>query len=402
MKGREQDSQEGDEENSITDLLAQPKSFSGKREHLRRFVDSLGEQDQKSWNQWRKKYPNVRPDLRGLDLTIQNIRGINLHRMNLGWARLEGAQLQALTSWEVNFADADLRWANLDGADLSLSVFDRANLQYSRFIKAILTDVSARKADFRHANLSHAVLNGAHLEGAKLRGARVVGISTWEIEVDGDTDQRELILEELGDFIEDWVDETDQGYKERVIGRVDHLEAVQLLYLLRNKHKLKTVIDAVTSNLVLILGNFSEERMKILRSVEMKLAQLRYAPVIFDFEMPSDRDLIETVSLLANLSCFLIVDLTEPASTPLETMLIAPQIGVPLAPIIQKGERPFSLFNSLQAKYWWVLPTWTYRNEKNLINNLETEIVDKCEKKRKLLRRRRHAELHRLASPSLH
>ena len=397
MKTKDQESPEFEQEMSFADLETQPKSFIGKREHLHRFIASLGERHQKSWNDWRKNHPNVRPDLRGLDLRTENIHAVNISGMNLGWARLEKAQLPGLRAWNVNFADADLRHANLDGADLSLSVLDRANLQYCRFIKTILTDVSARKTDFRHANLSHAVLNGAHLEGANLAGARVVGVSTWEVEIDEDTNQHDLILEELGDFIEDWVDETDQGYKQRVIGRVDHLEAVQLLYLIRNKDKLKTVIDAVTSNLVLILGNFSKERMKILRSIEKKIAELRYAPVIFDFDMPCDRDLIETVSLLANMSCFLIVDLTEPASTPLETMLIAPQIGVPLAPIIQKGERPFSLFNSLQAKYWWVLPTWTYRNEQHLIKNLETEVVEKCEKKRSTLRRRRRSELKRLA-----
>jgi len=399
MKIKDQESQEPNEEKPFADLEAQPKSFIGKQEHLHRFLEALGERHQKSWNRWRKDRPNVRPDLRGLDLRTENIHTINIGGMNLGWARLEWAQLPGLRSWNVNFADSDLRHANLNSADLSLSVFDRANLQYCKFVKATLTDVRARNADFRHANLSHAVLNGAHLEGAKLNGARVVGLSTWGVEIDEKTQQDDLILEELGDFIEDWDDE---GYKERVIGRVDHLEAVQLLYLIRNKEKLKTVIDAVTSNLVLILGNFSGDRMNILRAIEQKLAQLRYAPVIFDFDMPCDRDLIETVSLLANLSCFLIVDLTEPASTPLETMLIAPQIGVPLAPIIQKGEQPFSLFNSLQAKYWWVLAPWTYRNEKHLINNLETQVVDKCEKKRSDLRRRRRTNLNRLASPDLH
>jgi len=397
VRSTKQQSKHTGDEKLITDLEHQPKSFIGNREHLHRFIEALAERRPNSWNRWRKK-TNTRPDLRGLDLGIENIHLINISGMNLSRARLEWAQLPALRAWNVNFADSDLRHANLSSADLSLSMFDRAKLHYCSFIKTILTDVFARKADFRHANLSHAVLNGAHLEGADLRGARVVGISAWEVVLDKQTHQEGLILEELGDFIADW--SSDEGYKQRVMGRVDHLEAVQLLYLIRTPEKLKTVIDSVTSNLVLILGNF--ERLKILESIERKLAELGYAPVIFNFEAPLDRDLIETVSLIANLSCFLIVDLTDPASTPLETMLIAPQIGVPLAPIIQLGNHPFSLFNSLQAKYWWVLPPWTYRNEKHLINNLETQVVDKCEKKRSDLRRRRRTTLNRLASPDLH
>jgi hypothetical protein len=115
--------------------------------------------------------------------------------------------------------------------------------------------------------------------------------------------------------------------------------------------------------------------------------------VIFDFDAPADRDLIETVALLAGLSCFLVVDLTRPKSTPLETMLVAPQLGVPLASIIQEGEEPFSMFRSLQAKYEWVLPTWTYRSKNHLVQQLKTAIVDPCEAMRVKLRIQRQAAM---------
>jgi uncharacterized protein YjbI with pentapeptide repeats len=378
------------------DLSRQPKSFVGNRAHLRRFIDSLQEPRVESWNAWRKKHPKLRPDLRGLDLTVGDVDKINIGGIDLGWARLSGARLSGLRSWNVNLTDADLSHANLDLADLSLSYLKRANLNSCRLIRTNLTGVEAQGANFRNANLSHAVMNGVHLEGADLRGAKVVGVSTWEVQVDSETKQDGLILEELGDFIEDLIDDTDKGYKQRVVGRVCNIEAVQLLYLIRDKYKLKTVIDALTANLVLILGNFSSRRLKILRAVEEKLADLGYAPVVFDFESPDDRDLIETVALLAGLSSFLIVDLTEPRSTPLETMLIAPQLGVPLASIIQKGARPFSMFSALQAKYWWVLPTWTYRDEKHLVRQLPAAIIDPCEKTRARLRRRRSAALRSL------
>jgi uncharacterized protein YjbI with pentapeptide repeats len=380
-----------DFERQPKDLKQQPKSFIGNRSHLRRFIAALEEPGFKSWHDWRKSHPNVRPDLRGLDLTVGDIDKINISSIDLGWARLSGANLSGLRSWNVNLTDADLRHANLDLADLSLSHLKRAKLNSCRLIRANLTAVNAQGAIFRHANLSHAVMNGARLEGADLSGAKVVGLSTWDVHVDAETNQAGLILEEMGDFIEDLIDLEDEGYKQRVIGRACNIEAVQLLYLVRDKHKLKTVIDALTANLVLILGNFGRRRLKILRSIEDKLADLGYAPVIFDFKAPEDRDLIETVALLAGLSAFLIVDLTEPRSTPLETMLIAPYLGVPLASIIEKGARPFSMFGDLQAKYWWVLPTWTYRDEKHLVRNLNTAIIEKCLAARDELRERRQA-----------
>ena len=54
------------------DLERQPKSFRGNRDHLRRFIDALPGPDVKAWNDWRKNHPTVRPDLRGLDLTLLN------------------------------------------------------------------------------------------------------------------------------------------------------------------------------------------------------------------------------------------------------------------------------------------------------------------------------------------
>lgn len=385
---------------SVEALERQPKTFRGNREHLRRFIQALGqrleidadiEDRSTSWNNWRKHNPKLRPDLRGLDLTVVDLNKFRIGDLDLSDCRLADAQLRGLRAWDIELSRADLRRANPDGVDLSFGNLNGANLESCRFIRANLSNVKAKSANLRHANLSHAVLNGAQLQGADLRGARVVGLSTWAVEVDAFTKQDNLILEELSDFLQDWVDDRDQSYKQRVIGRVDHIDAIQLLYLIKDKRKLKTVIDALTNNLVLILGNFSLRRKSILRAVEDRLANLGYAPVIFDFNAPEDRDLIETVALLAGLSCFIVVDLTRPHSTPLETMLVAPHLGVPLASIIHAGEKPFSMFSSLHAKYSWVLPTWTYKDERQLISRLNKEIVIPCEKKRAELRRRRKA-----------
>jgi hypothetical protein len=232
------------------------------------------------------------------------------------------------------------------------------------------------------------MLNGAHLEGADLRGARVTGASAWHIGIDANTKQQGMIVDQWIDPLMDLVSDED-GVIEHGGIRIDHIEAAHLLYLVSTKGKLKTVIDAMTARVVLLLGNFGSGRKAILNAIRDKLADLEYSPVIFDFAAPIDRDLIETVALLAGLSRFVIADLTQPRSTPLESLLIIPQLMVPFASVIQQGDRPFSMFRALQAKYDWVLPPWSYRNQKHLMRKLKSTIVDPCEQTRDRLSQRR-------------
>ena len=377
---------------SVRGLFEQPRTFRGSRSHLRLLIEALQSRTARAWNQWRKAHPTLRPDLRGLDLSrVGDGVVLNLGEIDLSRARLARARFGPLHSWELRLQRADLRHADLSGADCSRSDLRRANLESARLVCTNLTLCNAQRAIFRRANLSHAVLNASYLEGADFRGAKVTGLSTWDVHLDANTKQDGLVLEELGDFLEDLVDDTDAGKKPLVVGHLDRIEAAYLLNLTRNSAKLKTVIDAMTRNLVLLLGNFGPRRKSVLKSVGNKLVELGYMPVIFDFKPPDDRDLIEAVAVLAGLSCFVIADLTQPESTPLEAMLIVPHLGVPFATIIQKGHEPFSMFGPLQ-KYGWALPTWTYRNKDHLVRRLKVAVVDPCERiRRKLRNRRKHA-----------
>jgi len=76
--------------------------------------------------------------------------------------------------------------------------------------------------------------------------------------------------------------------------------------------------------------------------------------------------------LLASLSKFVIVDITNPRSAPLELQATVPDYMVPFAPILQHGEQPFSMFVDLQNKYDWVLqPVVGYSSVDRLIEVLE-------------------------------
>ena len=60
--------------------------------------------------------------------------------------------------------------------------------------------------------------------------------------------------------------------------------------------------------------------------------------MVFNFDKPETKDFSETVRLLASLSKFVIVDITNPRSAPLELQATVPDYMVPFAPILQQSE----------------------------------------------------------------
>ena len=65
-----------------------------------------------------------------------------------------------------------------------------------------------------------------------------------------------------------------------------------------------------------------------------RLRTLGYVPIVFNFDKPETKDFTETVRLLANLSQFVIVDITNPRSAPLELQAAVPDNMVPFVPIL--------------------------------------------------------------------
>ncbi len=118
-----------------------------------------------AWNEWRKKNPDIQPDLReaklsaadpysGADLSGADLRGANLFWASLGGADLSGADLR-----RANLFEAYLSGTDLSGADLR-----RADLRYTRLIDAKLSG-----ADLKRANLDGVKnLTQEQLEKAKI------------------------------------------------------------------------------------------------------------------------------------------------------------------------------------------------------------------------------------------
>jgi hypothetical protein len=149
----------------------------------------------------------------------------------------------------------------------------------------------------------------------------VYGISVWNIQTEGAI-QDDLVITR----------------RNEPIITVDNLEVAQFIYLLLNNKKIRDVIDTITSKVALVLGHFTEERKKVLDALREELRQHNYTPVVFDFEKPASRDLTETVSTLAHLARFIIVDLTDPSSAPHEVATIIPQCIVPVQPLLLQDD----------------------------------------------------------------
>ena len=104
-------------------------------------------------------------------------------------------------------------------------------------------------------------------------------------------------------------------------------------------------------------------------------------PIVFDFERAVEKDVTETVQILAGLSRFVIADITQPKSSPLELQATIPNFMIPFVPIIQEGEEPFSMFTDLWKKHQdRVLQPLEYPSLSKLMEYFQTDIIEEVER----------------------
>jgi len=357
------------------------------------------------WNRWRTT-EKAHPDLAGsslawrnlkkIDLTNANLAGCHLEEANLEeselsgaclegadlrkvdlqGARLDGSNLRAADLTEGFLADADFRRADLSKADLTEARLIGADLrgallQGAILRLAVLGSASLRLADLSGADLSGAFLNYAsliktNLTNANLTGCKVYGVSVWDVQLDGAI-QHSLVLTEPKDSpIE-----------------ADSLEVAQFLHLLLNNGRIRSVIDSITSKVVLILGRFTPERKIILDAIRDELRKRDYLPVLFDFDKPANRDVTETVSTLAHMAKFVIADITDAKSIPQELMAIVPALpSVPVQPLLLASQREYGMFEHFR-RFPWVLEPYLYDDQDRLLAAITDKVIGPAEAKAK-------------------
>lgn len=347
----------------------------GNGDHIIR-VSRMGPKDSDAWNSFRQEVSEINLQcayLVQVESSIKCYIGFDFSNVNMSGAVLFGMNFIDCNFSGTNFSNAFLPLCHFNGLDLSNANFKQAildgsnlssaNCSNSDFSKANLLGVNLsqtnlKNANLEEANLSEAIMVETNFENANLNSSKVYGTSAWDLKLNN-TQQTGLIISK-GDG---------------AAITVDDLEVAQFIYLLINNDKIRNVINTVTSKTVLILGRFYKERKDVLDALRETLKEHDLAPIIFDFEPSKNRDLTETVQLLANMSKFVIADLTDAKSIPQELSHIIPFFpSVPIRPILLEHENAYSMFEHWE-RFESVLPIFYYKNQNHLINNIVEEII---------------------------
>jgi pentapeptide repeat protein len=309
-----------------------------------------------TWKKWRDENPEIRPDLTKANLRCSLLDGADLHRANLTEADLTHAFLH-----EANLCGADLTGAKLIGTNFCRAQLCDAHLSGADLHRANLDRADLSGADLSAANLERTILVRTKVSKATFTGCRVYGASAWDLDLTNVKDQSNLRI-------------TRDDEPARIT--VDNLEVAQFVYLLLHNAKIRDVLDTIGQKGVLILGRFTEERKAVLDAIRNRLSELGFVPMMFDFERPTQRDFTETIKTLAGLSRFIIADITNPKSAPLELQAIMPDYMIPFVPIIYEDDEPFAMFRDLKQKYGeWVLDVLEYDSVANLLEVMEKAVV---------------------------
>lgn len=310
------------------------------------------------------------------DFTRADLREADFFQALFTQAKLVQTNLAGATLQEVNFERADLTEADLTGANMIRTefygaraggaIFDRADLTYANFSG---TDLYG--ARFRQASLLGARFIDCNLEKADLTGAQVYGVAAWNVTT-AEAVQQDLVVTPPGE----------------ATVTVDDLEVGQFVHMLLKRQKIRNLLDVITSKAVLVLGRFTPERKIVLDAIARELRARNLVPIIFDFERSTNRDFTETIKTLSGLCMFVIADVTNPKSAPLELQATVPDYQIPFVPIIEEGEPPFSMLADLQ-KYDWVLETLRYPSVEVLSRAFQGAIVDRAFEKHKELQARK-------------
>ena len=148
-------------------LAEQPEIFKkeGNPEHLKILLQGTD-----AWNRWKKDNPEVTPNLKYVDLTVESIKKTDIDEKNSEYVKHLSININ------LNYAHlmgADFMFANLRGASLSRANLENAVLTHAHLEEVPLMEAHLERANLRNAHLEKTYLMEAHLEEADLTGAHL-------------------------------------------------------------------------------------------------------------------------------------------------------------------------------------------------------------------------------------
>lgn len=143
------------------------------------------------------------------------------------------------------------------------------------------------------------------------------------------------------------------------------------------------ILSGIAKRGVLILGRFTNERKAVLDAIKGALTTppREYVPILFDFEKPVERDLIESIVRFASVSRFVVADLSDPKSIPAELQAIVPQFpSLPVVPIIEASQLEYPVADNILRRESVVKPVVKYRDQAHLLDVLEEQVLEPAER----------------------
>ena len=316
------------------------------------------------------------------------MKGANLRSAELSSVYAEKANLSGASCGGATLSHSDFRGAIcLDQTYLAHANLREANFARARMIEATLSQADLTKtcfdgADLTGASLSDAILDETSFLGTKLQGAHVLGTFIRRVKTDDKTDQRGLFV----DVHVAWERRPGEMIK---FTEANDIRVAQFHNIVDEPGSVGKLLAATTKRVVLILGRFLPRRKRVLDRLAKALGERGKIAVIFDFPSPNDREVSDTVRFIAGMSEFIVVDLTDASSVPLELQATIPELMIPVLPIIQSGHDVFSMFSDLQRRYFWIQPTVSYKDADQLVKYVDDAIVARAESIAKQIRTRR-------------
>jgi uncharacterized protein YjbI with pentapeptide repeats len=353
----------------------------------------------------------MRANLRRADLQGANLRGAQLRKANLTLADLRGANLSEANLTLADFRDADLSEANLGGADLREADLRKVQFKGARLVKAHLKDADLREASLSFTDLSHANLHAANLwkadlsftnlSYANLREANlsltnlnaanfsVADLSSANLSY-ANLSKAILIETNLTEAVLNGCSIQDMALcqvklagtkQENLVFRsgdavtitLDNLKVAQFLALLLDNQDIREVIGTVARKAVLVLGHFSPERKAFLDALRDALRQQDYLPIVFEFEAPISAVSLETLKILADLTRFILVEVTEAADLFPTVQAILPHEEISIQPLFYGEALPSGISVDFQ-QYPQILPIHFYKDRDSLALSLQEMI----------------------------
>jgi|SRR5579884_231753 len=369
------------------------------------------------WHEWRKRHPDIEPDLHEADLQGVNLRGADLHAVDLMGANLREAILNGAILTFAQLGGADLREADLGykeverdhithvfaGAVLCFADLSEANLSRIRLVHAdlsgaILNKANLSEADLAYANLTEANLKSANLTGANLRQAVLFatdlnGADLHSSNLQGSSfEAANLSNANLSGSMVSGINATG-AYMHQTLQsdlfiplfhlslKVDELGMAQFISFIIDHPAVWKMVQITRTNLVLLLGCDRGEQSEVIKILKTELQQRGYTPVICDFQRGQDQAVPGQLATLIRVARFVIVDTTgiENVAQELGSMFIQ-YPSIPVLSLSKKtsqdseGSAEGEDFSSVQTFY-------QYRDANDVEKALNGHLIEMMEQK---------------------